>query len=102
MNTRKAMTEVAVNGKIALVMTTEKMVGHQIIAMHKKNVQHISRRGESAALRARKVNGLAVTRRQKARLIQIAVVLAAFAGTLWDIPTNKAMAYLRTEIMNAT
>ena len=83
------MKEVAVHGKITLVITTEEMVGHQIIAMHKRNVQHISRRGESAALRARKVNGLAMTRRQTTRLIQVAVILAAFAGTLWDIPQQS-------------
>ena len=96
------MRHVVVKGKTILVMTTEKMVGHQITAMHLRNVQHVSRRGDVAALRARKVSGLAMTKRQKTRLIQVAVILAAKAGTLWDIPTKKAMANLRTEVMNAT
>ena len=43
-----------------------------------------------------------MTRRQKTRLIQAVVIPAAIAGTLWDIPTKKAMANLRVEVMNAT
>ena len=83
-------------------MKTEKMVGHQITAMHRRNVQQASKRGENAAIRARKISGLAMTKRQKTRLIQAAVIPAATAGTLWDIPPKKALNSLRTEIMNAT
>ena len=96
------MKHVAVGGKTIPVMTTKKMVGHQITAMHRRNVQQASNRGETAALRARKVSGLAMTRRQKTRLIQAAVIPAATAGTLWDIPSKKSLAHLRTEVMNAS
>ena len=43
-----------------------------------------------------------MTRWQKTRSIQVVVIPAAAAGTLWDIPTKKAMANLRVEVMNAT
>ena len=95
------MKHVVVGGKTIPVMTTEKMVGHQITAMHRRNVHQASHRGEVAAIRARKVSGLAMTRRQKTRLIQAAVIPAAAAGTLWDIPSKRALANLRSEVINA-
>ena len=98
---RKELKSVSVNGQSTPVVTTEKMVGHQINAMRKRSVQHISSRSESAAIRARKVGGLAMTRKQKARLIQVAVIPAASVGTLWDIPSKKSLAALRAEVMNA-
>ena len=72
------------------VANTENMVGHQISAMKKRCTQHVTRRADKATVRAMKVQGLAMTRKQKTRLIQGAIIPAATAGTLWDIPTRKA------------
>ena len=42
-----------------------------------------------------------MTRKQKTRLIQAAVIPAAMAGTLWDIPSKKALVNLKAEVMHA-
>ena len=98
---RKELKKVTVQGHSIPVMTTEKMVGHQINAMQKRATQHTSARCESAANRARKVGGLAMTRKQRTRLIQAAVIPAAMTGTLWDIPSKKALVNLKAEVMHA-
>ena len=42
-----------------------------------------------------------MTRKQKTRLIQAAVILAATAGTLWDIPSKRALVNVKAEAMHA-
>ncbi len=44
---------------------------------------------------ARKVVGLAMTRKQKTRVIQVSVILAAIASTLWDIASKKSFVALK-------
>ena len=44
---------------------------------------------------------MSMTKKEKARVIQGAIIPAAASGTLWDIPTNKACTRLRTQTLNA-
>ena len=67
------------------------MVGHQVVAMSKRDVRLASAKAGKVAARSKKVSGLPMTKKQKARLIQNAIILAAVAGTLWDIPTKKSV-----------
>ena len=42
-----------------------------------------------------------MTKKQKARLVQNAIILAAVPGALRDIPTKKALAHLKSEVLKA-
>ena len=95
------LKQISVQGNTTPVVTTEDMVGHQISAMKKRSIQHATKRTEKATLRALKVEGLAMTRKQKTRLIQGAIIPVATVGTFWDIPSKKSLASLRSEILKA-
>ena len=59
------MRNISVQGKDIPARTGGNMVGHQISAMEKRNVNQIIARHDMATLRAHKVKGLAMTRKQK-------------------------------------
>ena len=96
---RKAMKHVSVHGKSIPVRTIENMVGHQISAMKKRTVDQITTRHDKVALRAQKAKDLGMTRKPKTRLFQSAIILAAVSGTLWYIPTRKALTQLKSEVL---
>ena len=77
------------------------MVGHDITAKRRRDVSALTAKTEKAADRASKAANMAMTRKEKQKVLPGAVIPATASETLWDIPSNKAMARLRTSIPNA-
>ena len=90
-----------IGGQRLPITISENMVGHQMAIGGKRNVQNLSQRIAAPGARANKVSNMALARKYKTKLIQGAVILAAISGTLWDIPSKRALNALRSETLNA-
>ena len=98
---RDSMRKTTLDGNQLPVTINENMVGHQIAAGAKRNIQNLSSRTTTAASKATKISCMATTRKNKTKLIQGAVIPSAVSGTLWDIPSKRSLNLLRTETLNA-
>ena len=90
-----------IGGQKLPLKSNDIMVGQDITAKRRRDVQAISRKTERAGDRAMKVSNMCMSKKEKTRVIQGAIIPAATSCTMWDIPTNKATSRLRAQTLNA-
>ncbi len=98
---KKKLKMVKIDGAAMSVAANATMVGHDIAVKRGRNVAFLTGRTQMATQRARKVGNMVLTRRQKTRLVQSAVIPSASSGALWDIPSVKSLTTLRSAIADA-
>ena len=77
------------------------MVWHQSTTLKRGTSNNFRKGAKKATLLEENVQGLAMTRKQKTKLIPGAIIPAATAGSLWDIPTKNALTTLRGQVLKA-
>ena len=101
-STRDNLRKHKILGGETKITTTANMVGHDITTRKGRHATTISLRANKAGNRATKVANMTdLTRKQKTRLITNAVIPTATSGTLWNIPTKKALSKLNADIIRA-
>ena len=91
-NARAALKKAKTDGEHIKVSADDK---------RRRDVEALTRRTERAHQRRAIVQGMQRTRQQKLKLMQGAIIPAAVARTLWDIPSRTAVNQFRTQVIQA-
>ncbi len=98
---RERLRRTRVRGDLLTVKLNDTMVGHDITTRRARRTTFLNGRAERATLRAAKVAASGMTRKQKTRLMQQAVIPMAVSGTLWELPAGRKIDGLRASTINA-